>query len=140
MDGRLESPIRSGMRALGLAAVVCAVFLSWPGVRAVRADEATPPPDSSEQPAAETASFEGFASYMQANGRPVAVIEQTGPTCSQRSALAPEIAHRAAIARLQAKMIVELQARGAGEAPAGVVILNNQGYNYRPAGPSPPAR
>jgi len=128
------------MRALGLAAVLCVLLLSWPGVRAVRADEATPPPDTSQQPAAETASFEGFTSYMQANGRPVTVAEQAGPTCNQRSALAPEMAHRQAIARLQAKMIAELQARGAGEVPAGVVILNNQGYNYRPAGPGPSAR
>lgn len=139
MVGRLESWTRNCMRLLGLSAVLCTLLLSIPGIRAVRADEPAPAPATSEQPADASGNFEGFSSYLQAQGRPVPVVEEAGPTCSQPSRLAPEIEHRLALAQLQARMIAEMQAGGAQGVPSDVVVLNNSGYNYRPVEPGMPA-
>ena len=139
MDGRVESSLRMGLRGLGFLAVACTLLLSWPGVTVVRADEPASAPAVSQQPADASGSFEGFASYLQAQGRQVPVVEDVGPTCNQPSSLGPEIEHRRALAQLQARMIAEMQARGAQGVPSDAVVLNNSGYNYRPAQPGLPA-
>jgi len=71
---------------------------------------------------------------MNEQGTPVA--ETAGPTCEagSQSPMAIEMAQRAALARLQARMIAEARAAAAAR-PGGdaeVVVLNGGGYNYRP--------
>ena len=127
--------------AIGLVAVVLAIVLSLPGVQAARADDDAAAPD---------ASFEGFQAHVARKGRPV-VVEEAGPTCSAQDPVAVEMAHRRAIAQMQAALMAEARARAAAGEPSDFVVLNGSGYNYRdpqpgenlapqPPEPSEPAR
>jgi len=126
-------------RILGFVAVALTIALSLPGIGAVRADDSTPA--LSEAPEAD-ASFEGFSQYLQREGRAVPV-EASGPTCNAGSPIQAEMAHRRAIAEMQARLIAEARAAAAaGGGSPDIVVLNGSGYNYRSAdapGPVPPS-
>lgn len=126
-------------RILGFVAVALTIALSLPGIGAVRADDAAPA--VREAPEAD-ASFEGFARYMQREGRS-ARVESSGPTCNVGSPIQVEMAHRRAIAEMQARMIAEARAAAAADGGSpDVVVLNGSGYNYRSAdspSPAPPS-
>lgn len=147
MDEGLRLLGRGALRVAGMLAVVITLLLAWPGVRAVRADDAKASPvaaGASVQPADATpadASFEDFATWARSREQRVEVTEPAaGPTCSQAAnALAPEIEHRRALAQLQARLIADMKARGMDGGGSDVVVLNGSGYNYRPSAPGIPA-
>lgn len=126
-------------RTLGFAAVACAIALSLPGIQAVRADDAAPPAASQ----APDASYEGFASYMSAEGRPVEAKAAAPATCNAgaQNPLAVEMAHRTAVAQLQAQMMADARAAAAQQLDGApeIVVLNGSGYNYRSPEPGVPS-
>jgi hypothetical protein len=99
-------PSRDVTTILGSLALVGTLVLLSPGVRAVRADAAAPPSESS--------------------------LAADGPTCEAGTVSGGEevVEYLQHIQRLQ----LEQMATSPAAAGGGFVVLNNRGYNYGPAG------
>ncbi len=100
-------PLRDLTTILGSLALVGTLVLLSPGVRAVRADDAAPPSESS--------------------------LAADGPTCEAGTVSGGQetVEYLQHIQRLQLEQMAKSPDTAAG---GGFVVLNNRGYNYGPAG------
>ena len=100
-------PLRDVTTILGSLALVGTLVLLSPGVRAVRADDAAPPPELS--------------------------LAADGPTCEAGTVSGGQeiVKYLQHIQRLQLEQMAASPDAAAG---GGFVVLNNRGYNYGPAG------
>jgi hypothetical protein len=114
-------------RVLALVALGVALLLSWPGVRAVRADE----PDMTPVGAADLPLWPADAADTAADA--------AAEACDDAGAGgAPRADPGAAAARPVPTPPVMRPGQPGVEARPGVVLLNNRGYNYGgSAGPDP---
>lgn len=114
-------------RVLALVALAAALLLSWPGVRAVRADE----PDMTPVGPADYPLWPKDAADAPAAADPAAACDDTADSAAPRADVA-------AAARPVPVPPALRPGQPGVEARPGVVLLNNRGYNYGgSAGPDP---
>lgn len=114
------------VNTLGLLLVAAAIALSWPGVRAVRADE----PDMTPVGAADYSPAPDFERVLSPSASPG--FGGVTPDASPEACGDP--AAQRADSRARAQLLAGIPQPRPGEpgieSQPGVVLLNNRGYNY----------